>query len=400
MSSRAGAAPRSRGLRADRRAGRTGAAEPPAGQGARRRGAARARLRRQRGRPLPAREGLAHGCTEAETALALQGLGGYPILKAAQPEVRDAWLPRLTSGDVVAAFALSEPDAGSDAAALTLKADRDGDGFRLGTKLWISNAPEADVYSVFARTSDERARGITAPSRATPTASRASTSSWSLPDRQARLRRGVRRCNSCWARSAAVSCSRWTHSICSGRASAPSASEWDRRRSTRRLPRPAAGVRKAARRLPGGGAPARRRGDAAAGRPPARRGRGGEVRLGCSTRAQGVGDGEALRDGDCAAGGRRRDPGARGAGAEKTICSNTSTVRCARRASTRAPPRSSARSLPGAVQGSAMSKDKSLTYTSYLALEEILAAQRPRSTSTTRRSSSSSTRCTSSGSSS
>jgi acyl-CoA dehydrogenase len=109
------------------------------------------------------REGLAHGCTEAETALALQGLGGYPILKAAKPPVRDAWLPRLSSGEAVAAFALSEPEAGSDPASLNLRAERDGDGFRLtGTKLWISNAPEADVYSVFARTSDEGARGITA----------------------------------------------------------------------------------------------------------------------------------------------------------------------------------------------------------------------------------------------
>src|SRR5512134_2371997 len=41
------------------------------------------------------REGLAHGCTEAETALALQGLGGYPILRSARREVRDAWIPRL-----------------------------------------------------------------------------------------------------------------------------------------------------------------------------------------------------------------------------------------------------------------------------------------------------------------
>jgi acyl-CoA dehydrogenase len=109
------------------------------------------------------REGLAHGCTEAETALALQGLGGYPILKAARQAVRDTWLPRLSSGEAVAAFALSEPEAGSDAASLALRAERDGDGFRLtGTKLWISNAPEADVYSVFARTSDDGARGITA----------------------------------------------------------------------------------------------------------------------------------------------------------------------------------------------------------------------------------------------
>src|SRR5215216_212721 len=89
------------------------------------------------------REGLAHGCTEAETALALQGLGGHPILRAAKPELRDRWIPKLSAGEAVAAFALSEPEAGSDAAALELRAEEDGDGFRLtGTKLWISNAPE------------------------------------------------------------------------------------------------------------------------------------------------------------------------------------------------------------------------------------------------------------------
>jgi acyl-CoA dehydrogenase len=110
------------------------------------------------------REGLAHGCTEAETALALQGLGGYPILRAARPELKDEWIPRLAAGEAVAAFALSEPDAGSDAASLALRAEPDGDGFRLtGTKMWISNAPEADVYSVFARTTDGAgARGVTA----------------------------------------------------------------------------------------------------------------------------------------------------------------------------------------------------------------------------------------------
>ena len=106
------------------------------------------------------REGLAHGCTEAETALALQGLGGHPILRS---RLRDEWIARLEAGDAVAAFALSEPDAGSDAAALALRAERDGDGYRLtGTKMWISNAPDADVYTVFARTSDDGARGVTA----------------------------------------------------------------------------------------------------------------------------------------------------------------------------------------------------------------------------------------------
>jgi acyl-CoA dehydrogenase len=110
------------------------------------------------------REGLAYGCTEAETALALQGLGGYPILRAGRLEIREAWIRRLAAGDAVAAFALSEPQAGSDAAALALRADRDGDGFRLtGTKIWISNAPEADVYTVFARTTEDAgARGVTA----------------------------------------------------------------------------------------------------------------------------------------------------------------------------------------------------------------------------------------------
>ncbi|HET9291740.1 MAG TPA: acyl-CoA dehydrogenase family protein, partial [Actinomycetes bacterium] len=110
------------------------------------------------------REALATESTEAETALALQGLGGHPIAVAGSPEARARWLPELVAGRAVAAFALSEPEAGSDAAGLALRADRDGDGFRLtGTKAWISNAPEADVYTLFARTTPgARARGITA----------------------------------------------------------------------------------------------------------------------------------------------------------------------------------------------------------------------------------------------
>ena len=110
------------------------------------------------------REGLAHRSTEAETALALQGLGGDPIRRFGSPELVERWLPPLAAGEAVAAFALSEPEAGSDVASLSLRADRDGDAFRLtGTKTWISNAPEADVYTVFARTTaGAGARGITA----------------------------------------------------------------------------------------------------------------------------------------------------------------------------------------------------------------------------------------------
>ena len=110
------------------------------------------------------REALARESTGAETALALQGLGGHPIAAAGGPAVRDRFRPAGVAGRAGAAVALSEPTAGSDAAALDLRADRDGDGFRLtGTKAWISNAPEADVYTLFARTTPgARARGITA----------------------------------------------------------------------------------------------------------------------------------------------------------------------------------------------------------------------------------------------
>jgi acyl-CoA dehydrogenase len=116
------------------------------------------------------RELLATVNTEAETALALQGLGSYPILQSGNAGTRERWLPGVASGDVVPAFALSEPDAGSDAGALALEARPEpstGSGPAAwtlhGTKTWISNAPEADVYSVFARTTPgTKARGITA----------------------------------------------------------------------------------------------------------------------------------------------------------------------------------------------------------------------------------------------
>ena len=110
------------------------------------------------------RETLATVTTEAETALALQGLGSYPILQSGSPAAVERWIPGVVDGSVVAAFALSEPAAGSDAAALSLRASPDGDGWRLhGEKAWISNAPEADVYSVFARTTGGAgARGVTA----------------------------------------------------------------------------------------------------------------------------------------------------------------------------------------------------------------------------------------------
>ena len=108
------------------------------------------------------REGLASACTDAENALALQGLGTYPIIRFGSSDLVSRYVTRVARGEAVAGFALTEPAAGTDAAAIELEAARDADGFRLtGQKAWISNAPDADVYTVFART-NPNAKGITA----------------------------------------------------------------------------------------------------------------------------------------------------------------------------------------------------------------------------------------------
>jgi alkylation response protein AidB-like acyl-CoA dehydrogenase len=110
------------------------------------------------------RQGLARVCTEAETAFAVQGLGGIPIHLSDNETVKSQWMPAITSGEAVAAFALTEPGAGSDAASLSMTAEPDGDGYRLsGEKVYISNAPDADIATVFARTTEGAgSRGVTA----------------------------------------------------------------------------------------------------------------------------------------------------------------------------------------------------------------------------------------------
>lgn len=110
------------------------------------------------------REGLARGCREAESAFALQGLGAFALMRSGNHETLARWLPQLASGEAIPGFAMSEPQAGSDVAAIALEARQDGDGFRLnGTKIWISNAPYADCYTVLARTrGGAGSRGLTA----------------------------------------------------------------------------------------------------------------------------------------------------------------------------------------------------------------------------------------------
>jgi acyl-CoA dehydrogenase len=110
------------------------------------------------------REAIAVESPEAETAFACQGLGTHPLLAAGRSELASRWVSAVLAGEAVAAFALTEPDAGSDVASLGLAAEGDGSGWRLsGIKKWISNAPDADFYTVFARTTPGAgARGLTA----------------------------------------------------------------------------------------------------------------------------------------------------------------------------------------------------------------------------------------------
>jgi acyl-CoA dehydrogenase len=83
--------------------------------------------------------------------LSVHILSQYPVVTWGNAEQHGRWLGPMISGEALGAFALTEPHAGSDAGAIRTRAERDGDSYRLtGTKIWISNAPEADRYLVFA----------------------------------------------------------------------------------------------------------------------------------------------------------------------------------------------------------------------------------------------------------
>ena len=94
----------------------------------------------------------------------MQGLGSGAITLAGSPELQRRVLPKVASGEWIAAFALTEPEAGSDVAAMATSARLDGDHYVLdGEKTWISNGGIADVYCVFARTGDAPGtRGLSA----------------------------------------------------------------------------------------------------------------------------------------------------------------------------------------------------------------------------------------------
>ena len=99
------------------------------------------------------REALSYSSALADLAFVMQGLGTFAISQAAPEHLRDFWISRAVDGKAVAAFALTEPEAGSDVAAIKTTATRDGDAYVInGRKRFISNAGVADFYTVFART--------------------------------------------------------------------------------------------------------------------------------------------------------------------------------------------------------------------------------------------------------
>ena len=110
------------------------------------------------------RETLAFHSPLADFAFAMQGLGSGAITLAGTPAQQAAYLSQVASGKKIAAFALSEPDAGSDAGAMVTSATETGSGWALnGSKTWISNGGIADFYVTFAKTDPQAGtRGITA----------------------------------------------------------------------------------------------------------------------------------------------------------------------------------------------------------------------------------------------
>ena len=106
------------------------------------------------------RQWLARQSGALDTAFAMQGLGSYPVTLAGNDALKAELLPKVADGSAICAFALTEPEAGSDVAGMQTIAHKDGDGVVLrGHKRWISNAGIATSYVVFARESEPRADG-------------------------------------------------------------------------------------------------------------------------------------------------------------------------------------------------------------------------------------------------
>jgi alkylation response protein AidB-like acyl-CoA dehydrogenase len=105
-------------------------------------------------------EELAARWAAVAVAVSVHGLSCFPLATYGSPAQRERWLPAMLAGEQVGGYSLSEPQAGSDAAALTCRAERTGDAYRItGTKAWITHGGRADFYALFARTG-EGSRGV------------------------------------------------------------------------------------------------------------------------------------------------------------------------------------------------------------------------------------------------
>ena len=106
-------------------------------------------------------EELATGWATIAEGVSVHTLACFPLAAFGTDEQRDRWLPDMVGGELLGAYGLSEPESGSDAAAMTTRAVRDGDDYVVnGTKAWITHGGEADFYALMCRTSDESAKGI------------------------------------------------------------------------------------------------------------------------------------------------------------------------------------------------------------------------------------------------
>ncbi len=111
-----------------------------------------------------ARERFSYDSSLSDLMFAMQGLGSFPLTLAGSDALKSRWLPRVKAGTAIAAFAITEPEAGSDVSAIKTAARRDGEDYVIdGTKTFISNAGLADFYTVFAKTDAAAGhRGISA----------------------------------------------------------------------------------------------------------------------------------------------------------------------------------------------------------------------------------------------
>lgn len=106
-------------------------------------------------------EELAAGWLAVGLGVSVQTLAAFPVANFGTDRQREQFLPQLLSGAAIGAYCLSEPDSGSDAAALVTRAVRDGTDYLVnGTKAWVTHGPVADLYNLMVRTSDDGARGI------------------------------------------------------------------------------------------------------------------------------------------------------------------------------------------------------------------------------------------------